>query len=113
VDKEKILVRHGASPRAWRPELAKTPPARRVRSFDEYVPALTREQAVAEAGRCLACGCGAGCQICHDLCKMFAYTIDGAGRVCLDESKCVACGVCAQRCPGRFIEMVRSSEEPV
>jgi NADPH-dependent glutamate synthase beta subunit-like oxidoreductase/dihydroorotate dehydrogenase len=113
VDKESVLVRHGASPRAWRPEPVKTPPARRVKGFDEYVPVLSREQAVAEARRCLACGCGAGCQICHDLCKMFAYTIDESGRVCLDESKCVACGVCAQRCPNRFIEMVKSSEQPI
>ncbi len=113
ADKEAVLVRHGEKARAWRPELEKRAPAERAKDFDGYEPLLTEEQAVAEAGRCLACGCGAGCQICYDICKMFAYQMDATGRVCLDEDKCVACGMCAQRCPNGRIEMVQTSDKPV
>jgi heterodisulfide reductase subunit A-like polyferredoxin len=113
IDKDAILARHGKERRAWRPEQINMPALKRLKGFDQYVPVLTQEQAVREAQRCLACGCGAGCQICHDLCKMFAYKMDEGGRVCLDEDKCVACGVCAQRCPNKFIEMVQTAEKPI
>jgi NADPH-dependent glutamate synthase beta subunit-like oxidoreductase/dihydroorotate dehydrogenase len=113
VDQEEVLRRHGAEARAWRSEIAKRPALERVRDFAEYEPVLSEEQAVSEASRCLACGCGAGCQICHDICKQFAYQIDDQGRVCLDEDKCVACGVCAFRCPNKVIEMVQTSDTPV
>jgi formate dehydrogenase major subunit len=112
VDKDAVLARHAGSRRAWRSELALVAPAKRVKNFDDYISVLTKEQAVAEAKRCLACGCGAGCQICHDLCKMFAYTIDD-GRIVLDEDKCVACGVCVQRCPNGCLEMVQTSDKPI
>lgn len=113
ADKDSVLARHAADRRAWRPEIVKVPPEKRVANFDEYTPVLTKEQAVAEAKRCLACGCGAGCQICYDLCKMAAYAMDELGRVRLDEDKCVACGVCAQRCPNANIEMVQTSKKPI
>jgi formate dehydrogenase major subunit len=113
VDQDAVLARHSQERRAWRPELVAASPAKRLRGFEQYAAVLTPEQAVQEARRCLACGCGAGCQICHDLCKMFAYRLDERGRVCLDESKCVACGVCAQRCPHGTIEMVQTSEQPI
>jgi len=112
VDKDAVLARQNKNRRAWRPEIARVPPAVRVKNFDECTPVLTQKQAVAEAKRCMACGCGAGCQICHDLCKMFAYKIE-TGRVVLDEDKCVACGVCVQRCPNNFIEMVQTSRKPI
>lgn len=113
ADKEAVLARHGAEPRAWRPEPAARPAAARTKDFRDCEPKLTREQALAEAGRCLACGCGAGCQICHDICKQFAYSIDNGGHVRLDEDECVACGVCAARCPNQVIEMVQTSDRPI
>ena len=72
---------------------------------------LSRQQAVAEARRCLACGCGAGCEICTDICKMFAWSTDAQGRVVLDEDKCVACGMCIWRCPNKNVEMVKTGDE--
>ncbi len=100
-DKEDVLLRAGDRPRAWRPKLS-TPS-----------PLLTKQQAVDEASRCLACGCGAGCEICKDICKMFAWSMDPQGRVLLDEDKCVGCGMCIHRCPNRNIEMVQTSKVPV
>jgi NADPH-dependent glutamate synthase beta subunit-like oxidoreductase/dihydroorotate dehydrogenase len=113
VELEEVLQRHGDKVRAWRPEVALRAPLERVKDFEAYEPVLTEEQALAEASRCLACGCGAGCQICYDICKQFAYEIDDGGRVEIDEEKCVACGVCAIRCPNKLIDMVQTSEEPI
>ncbi|MBU4200645.1 MAG: FAD-dependent oxidoreductase [Verrucomicrobia bacterium] len=113
VDKDAVLVRHGKEPRAYRPKLTKLAPLKRVATFDEYAPVLSQEQAVKEASRCLACGCGPGCLICLNICKMFAYTMADTGRVKLDEDKCVACGMCLQRCPNQTIEMIRTSAKPI
>lgn len=113
VEKDAVLMRHGREPRAFRPKLENISPARRVASFKEYAPVLSREQAVKEAQRCLACGCGAGCLICQQICKMFAYRVNNAGRVELNEEQCVACGMCIQRCPNQAIEMAQKSAKPL
>ncbi len=113
IDKDEVLRRHGEEARAWRSESNKRAPLERVKDFAEYEAVLSEEEAVAEAARCLACGCGAGCQICYDICKQFAYEINDEGRVCIDEDKCVACGVCAFRCPNNVIEMTQTSDKPI
>ena len=100
TDKELVLSRSADKPRAWRPKLD-------IGSDTT----LTKEQAVAEASRCLACGCGAGCEVCKDICKMFIYTIDENGQLILDEEKCVACGMCIWRCPNKNIEMIQTGTE--
>ena len=79
--------------------------------FDDYTKTLTVEQAVAEASKCLACGCGAGCEICRDICKMFAYDMNPDGKISFDEDKCVACGMCIYRCPNKNIEMIQTGTE--
>ena len=111
VDKDTVLQRQAQRARQWRPAVQKADPARRAKGFDEYEPVLTRDQAVAEAQRCLACGCGVGCEICKDICKMFAWSIDAQGRACVDEDKCVACGMCVWRCPNDNVEMVQTGSE--
>jgi NADPH-dependent glutamate synthase beta subunit-like oxidoreductase/dihydroorotate dehydrogenase len=113
VDKDAVLARHGKEPRSYRPELDKPAPSRRVKTFDEYAPVLSTEQAVKEAQRCLACGCGEGCLICMKICKMFAYKTTDSGRVELDEDKCVACGMCLQRCPNKAIEIVQTTAKSI
>lgn len=110
VDKDKVLERVAKRKREWRPALPAAAPAERIRHFGEFAGSLTTEQAIAEAGRCLACGCGAGCEICVDICKVFAWSMDAAGRVVLDEDKCVACGMCIWRCPTKNIEMVQTGD---
>ena len=108
VDRDAVLARHGQQRRRYRPELAKRPPEQRAGDFRYCAAALTKEQAVHEASRCLACGCGPGCEICLRLCKMAAYRTDPTGRLILDEDRCVACGLCLQLCPNDAVEMVRT-----
>jgi len=112
-DKEMVLGRAADRRRAWRPQLSKVLARKRARSLDEYAGTLTVEQAVREASRCLACGCGAGCEVCKDICKIFAYSMDPQGRIVLDEEKCLGCGMCAHRCPNQNIEMVQTDAKGI
>ncbi len=111
ADKDKVLQRVGDKSRAWRPQLDEVDPTRRIKDFEQHITDLTMAQAVAEAQRCLACGCGAGCEICKDICKMFAWSMDAQGRVELDQDKCSACGMCIWRCPSDNIEMIQTGTE--
>lgn len=111
TDKEDVLVRTGDKGRQWRVKLDHVPADKRKKNFDDYTKTLTTAQAVAEASRCLACGCGAGCEVCLDLCKMFCFDMDENGRMNLDEDKCVACGMCIHLCPNKNIEMIQTGTE--
>ena len=108
--KDAVLIRHGGEPRLMRQKETKAAPEKRVKDFRGYTEVLTKEQAVKEAERCMACGCGAGCQICHDICKMFAYRLNSGGGLELDEDKCVGCGMCLHRCPNDALEMIELPE---
>lgn len=70
----------------------------------------TEEEAMAEAGRCLKCGCGEGCQLCKTICTDFAPCIDGVDHLQIDPKECVACGMCFNRCPNHNIEMVNTGK---
>ncbi len=113
VDKDCVLLRTGHLPRAWRPERLVLPAERRRQSFKEYTRVLTEQEAVREARRCLTCGCGAGCEICVNICKVFAWRVNERGQVVLDEEKCLACGMCIWRCPNRNIDMMQTSTKPI
>jgi len=113
ADKEKVLLRIADRPRAWRPELQAISPEQRRKTFKEYTRTLSKDDAVKEASRCLACGCGAGCEICRQICKVFAWTMDENGKTHLDEDKCLACGMCIHRCPNNNIEMIQTSKKPI
>ena len=101
-----------AQPRATRAKMAHQPAGGRRSNFKEVNYGFTKEQAVAEAARCLECGC-------HDYfeCKLIrfanAYGAEpskAAGekhkRLILDDhpfiernpDKCVLCGLCARVC---------------
>ncbi len=111
VDKDKVLQRIGDKSRAWRPMLDEPLASERIKDFDEHMPTLTTEQAIAEASRCLTCGCGAGCEICKDICKVFAWDCDDQGRMVIDKDACVACGMCIWRCPNDNIDMIQTGTE--
>ncbi len=70
----------------------------------------TDEQASAEAARCLRCGCGEGCDLCHKICCEFAISLNENREIVIDPKKCVACGMCYNRCPNRNIEMLSTGE---
>jgi len=78
----------------------------RIKNFKMYSRVFTEEEAVAEANRCLNCGCGEGCMLCADLCNSFAISnVDGKPEI--NEEECVGCGVCVWRCPNENIGMIR------
>jgi heterodisulfide reductase subunit A-like polyferredoxin len=106
ADKDMVLQRTASRARQWRPK--GTVPTFVRENGDCPHSSLSREQAVAEAKRCLACGCGVGCETCSQICKMFAWSIDAQGRAVLDEDKCVACGMCVWRCPSKNVEMIQT-----
>lgn len=83
----------------------------RIRSFDPYTRAMTQEEAMKEASRCLNCGCGEGCQLCKTICTDFAPKIIEADTLQICKEDCVACGMCYNRCPNNNIEMVNLGEK--
>lgn len=72
---------------------------------------FTEAEAVAEASRCLNCGCGEGCQLCKTICTDFAPYISAVDTLSIDKDSCVACGMCYNRCPNRNIEMVDTGQK--
>ncbi|MEA2062409.1 MAG: FAD-dependent oxidoreductase, partial [Gemmatimonadota bacterium] len=111
VDLVDVINRNGDVEIEKRVELELTGPDQRKTNYDLYEPTMTAEEAVAEASRCLSCGCGVGCQICEDLCMRFAWHDEG-NRVEIDQDECVACGMCIYRCPNDNIEMVQGELSP-
>lgn len=96
--------------KAQRVKMPELEPEDRVTSFREVEMGLRPDMARAEAGRCLACGCGAA----HD-CKVRRYALEygaeparfaGAARdystdlshpdVVLEPGKCINCGICVR-----------------
>ena len=81
-------------------------PADRIADFAAYKRLMTEAEAIAEATRCLNCGCGEGCQLCKTICTDFAPEIIDQDTMNIRSEKCVACGMCYNRCPNGNIEMV-------
>jgi NADPH-dependent glutamate synthase beta subunit-like oxidoreductase/dihydroorotate dehydrogenase len=107
VSKKQVLARQKGLDLEPRVPLPLRPAAKRRGDFEPYRPALTEEEAVKEASRCLVCGCGEGCGLCFRICSSFAVERQGSDAFHIDEEKCVACGMCFRRCPNQNIEMVQ------
>jgi NADPH-dependent glutamate synthase beta subunit-like oxidoreductase/dihydroorotate dehydrogenase len=105
VHKFEVLDRQSGIKRVTGIKSQKKQATERIKNFEIYTRTLSEEQAVAEASRCLNCGCGEGCLICVDVCNSFAIHAIG-GLPLVDAEECVACGICVWRCPNANIEMI-------
>ena len=104
VDKLKVLGRNWERERRPRVSLPVVDPSERRRTFVEVMRTLSEEEAVSEAQRCLACGCGVGCGVCQRVCIHFAVEQEYDHYKVTD--KCEGCGMCVQRCPLGTISLV-------
>jgi len=79
--------------------------------FEERMNALTEEETVAEAKRCMSCGMCFECDNCVIYCPqdaVFKVSKDQAttGRyVDTDYTRCIGCHICADVCPTGYIQM--------
>jgi len=108
VDKRDVIRRNRDEALASRVSIPHRTADRRRVAFDEIVGDLTEEEAVAEAKRCLACGCGIGCGMCARVCIYDAVELDGDRYQINDQ--CDGCGLCVDRCPLETISMVPVEE---
>jgi NADPH-dependent glutamate synthase beta subunit-like oxidoreductase len=106
VSKEAVLRRVGYFKDEGRTDLYTADGTARLGNFSTYMRTLTEEEAVAEAQRCLNCGCGEGCGICATICSDFAIHLKSPDVWEVNREECVACGMCYNMCPNKNIEMV-------
>ena len=76
-----------------------------IRNFGEFERGYSEGQAMAEAARCLACGCGEGCGLCEKVCLHAAISKE-MGFEKVDPEKCEGCGLCVSLCRNATIDLV-------
>ncbi len=94
---------------APRVEAPLTPvPERRRGQRVEVTLAYSREQAVAEADRCMSCGVCNGCDNCYIVCPDVSVMRDARenGAYSIRTTYCKGCLVCVQECPTGCLEKV-------
>ena len=75
--------------------------------FAEVNHGLRRDDALAEAGRCIHCGVCDGCEVCLIFCPDVAISRRDDGGFDIAYDHCKGCGVCATECPRGAITMTR------
>jgi Pyruvate/2-oxoacid:ferredoxin oxidoreductase delta subunit len=86
-----------------------TPASERTRGQQvEVTLAYSREEAVAEADRCMSCGVCNGCDNCYIVCPDVSVMRDTRenGRYSIRTHYCKGCLVCVQECPTGCLEKV-------
>lgn len=77
--------------------------------FAEIRSAISNEQALAEAGRCLSCGLCNVCDQCRVYCPVEAISRSKTrpkGQVMFtDYTRCIGCHICYESCPTGYIQM--------
>ena len=106
VNAEAVRKRSGYLKRDINPVSLAQKADQRKDNFNAYKRVMTAAEAVKEASRCLNCGCGEGCQLCKTICTDFAPEVTDTDTMHIRSEKCVACGMCFNRCPNGNIEMV-------
>jgi NADPH-dependent glutamate synthase beta subunit-like oxidoreductase len=94
---------------APRIEAPLTPTTRRRRGQQvEVTLGYSREQAVAEADRCMSCGVCNGCDNCYIVCPDVSVLRDARenGHYTIRTTYCKGCLVCVQECPTGCLEKV-------
>jgi NADPH-dependent glutamate synthase beta subunit-like oxidoreductase len=94
---------------ARRTEVPLTPAAtRRTSQVTEVTLAYSREQAMAEADRCMSCGVCNGCDNCYLVCPDVSVMRDARqnGHYSIRTHYCKGCLVCVQECPTGCLEKV-------
>ena len=94
---------------APRTEAPLTPAAaRRTSQVTEVTLAYSREQALAEADRCMSCGVCNGCDNCYIVCPDVSVLRDARqnGHYSIRTHYCKGCLVCVQECPTGCLERV-------
>lgn len=83
-------------------------PQRRESQVTEVTLAYSREQAVAEADRCMSCGVCNGCDNCYVVCPDVSVLRDARenGHYSIRTHYCKGCLVCVQECPTGCLEKV-------
>ena len=81
---------------------------RRASQVTEVTLAYSREQAVAEADRCMSCGVCNGCDNCYIVCPDVSVMRDARqnGHYSIRTHYCKGCLVCVQECPTGALERV-------
>ena len=81
---------------------------RRASQVTEVTLAYSREQAVAEADRCMSCGVCNGCDNCYIVCPDVSVLRDTRqnGHYSIRTHYCKGCLVCVQECPTGALERV-------
>jgi NADPH-dependent glutamate synthase beta subunit-like oxidoreductase len=82
--------------------------ARRLSQVTEVTLAYSREQALAEADRCMSCGVCNGCDNCYIVCPDISVMRDARqnGHYSIRTHYCKGCLVCVQECPTGCLEKV-------
>jgi NADPH-dependent glutamate synthase beta subunit-like oxidoreductase len=82
--------------------------ARRTSQVTEVTLAYSREQALAEADRCMSCGVCNGCDNCYIVCPDVSVLRDARqnGHYSIRTHYCKGCLVCVQECPTGCLERV-------
>jgi 2-oxoacid:acceptor oxidoreductase delta subunit (pyruvate/2-ketoisovalerate family) len=75
--------------------------------FSQVELGLVKEEALAEARRCLSLRECDSCEVCSLLCPDLCITRDQkTGEILIDLDYCKGCGICAGVCPKGAIQMI-------